>query len=506
MSALHAPRSSPPPASPALWSATQMMESLRKRDISSAELLATLLDRIDLLNPSLNAVVVRDPDAAMVAAREADRRRMRGDEAALLGLPMTVKDTYATAGMLTTCGLPSLANHVPRHDAEAVARLRRAGAVIIGKTNVPAGGADHQSSNPVYGFTRNPWDLGRTPGGSSGGPAAAVAAGLTPVELGSDIGGSVRVPAHFCGIFGHKSTYGVIPLSGHIPPAPPGSALEAPLSVAGPLARHATDLELLLDVLAGADPVRGAAWSLTLPNSRHHAISDFRVAVWAQDFPYATSNETASALDSLAEALRGLGVQVSTTARPDLAPDASFDIYLRTLLAIVLAGQPFHLAAENVAVLPEDAMPFYRLFQQSSTLDLGSWNALGEARAVLRQRWREFFTDWDVLITPAFATTAFPHDHSGGYEFDAQLTRRRDVDGTEIPYLQQLAWPGLATVSDLPATAVPMPREHGRLPLGLQLIGAEFGDRTVLRLAALLENELGCVAAVPPLAVHPTIS
>ena len=262
-----------------LQSATSLLAQLRERRIGSVELLELLFKRIERLNPRLNAVVALEMEQARAEARAADGApaNRRG---LLHGLPVTLKDAWEVAGMRSTCGLPELAHHRPDRDADAVALLRGAGAIPFGKTNVPSGAADGQSYNPVFGVTNNPWNVERTPGGSSGGAGAAVAAGFTPVELGSDIAGSIRIPAHFCGVFGHKASYGIVPMRGHIPP-PPGSNAIVPLGVAGPIARSPADLELLIDVLAApAEPDR-AAWSIRIPPSRHERLADFRVGVLA---------------------------------------------------------------------------------------------------------------------------------------------------------------------------------------------------------------------------------
>ena len=251
----------------ALQPAHALAASIRRRDLSSRELLDHYLARVDALNGPLDAVVTLDPDGARRAADAADAALARGDDVGPLhGVPMTVKDTYQTAGMRTTCGLPAW-DHVPERDAEAVRRLRGAGAVIFGKTNTPTLAGDWQTYNPMFGTSNNPWDTTRTTGGSSGGAAAAVATGMTALELGSDIGGSIRFPANWCGVCGHKPTWGVVSQAGHLPPAP-GTLAATDLSVVGPLARDVTDLELALEVLAGAAGHAAAGWRLELPPPR----------------------------------------------------------------------------------------------------------------------------------------------------------------------------------------------------------------------------------------------
>lgn len=482
----------------AYLAASDQVELLRTRQIGSEELLRLYVERAERLNPPINAIVAFDLDNAFAAAREADRRSVEErNNSPLAGLPMTVKETYGVTGMRTSCGLPFLADNISQEDAVAVGRLRGAGAVIFGKTNIPLGGADHQTDNPIYGLTRNPWSPDHTVGGSSGGSAAALSAGLTPLEFGSDIGGSIRIPAHMCGVFGHKSTYALVPTLGHVPPMP-GTTTEPELAVAGPLARSARDLELALDIVAGAGPANSLPGFTGLPASRHEELSGFRVALWTQNLPYATSAETVVALARLTDDLRRAGAQVSETARPDFDPQASLDIYLRSLFSIVLGGQSFELSAAERRDLPEDALYFGRILEDCAAGRGPGWTALSEARAGLRARWANFFRDWDVLICPVFPTVAFPHDLSGE-GMGAQLHRRRQVDDKDVVYMSQLSWPSLATVGNLPSTVIPVPRAPGELPLGLQLIGPAFEDRTTIRLAELIERHLGYRTQRPPL-------
>jgi amidase len=252
---------------------------------------------------------------------------------------MTIKDSFEVAGMPATCGIEQLRHYRPARDAVAVGRIRQGGAVIFGKTNLPAGAADHQSFNSLFGLTRNPWNVERTVGGSSGGSAAALAAGITPLEFGSDIGGSIRVPAHFCGVYGHKPSYGIVSVEGHIPP-PPGHLAQPELGVAGPLARSAADLELMLDVVLGAPEFGAGGAGIRLPPSRRSGLKDFRVAVWndAKSFPLDSSY--AAAIDALVDDLGRSGVAVDVAARPAIDPARSYSIYLQALFGIIGAGLP----------------------------------------------------------------------------------------------------------------------------------------------------------------------
>src|SRR5262245_37684026 len=262
----------------AFSTATEMLAALRARQVSSVELLDLHRRRIERYNPTLNALVEQDFDRAYAAAREADARRARGENAPLLGLPMTLKESFNVVGLRTTCGMPVWADFRSQHDAPVTARVRAAGGVIMAKTNVPQMLVDWQSANPVYGRTNNPWDLARTPGGSTGGGAAALAAGLTPLEYGSDIGGSIRVPAVFCGVYGHRPSETALPRSGQFPVPPlPNAAFV--LGVQGPMARSAADLELALDVAGGPEVGEDTAWRLAIPPARRERLTDFRVAI-----------------------------------------------------------------------------------------------------------------------------------------------------------------------------------------------------------------------------------
>jgi amidase len=301
-------------ADPAFADATECARAIRTRDVSSRELLDLLLERVDRLDGPINAVVTVDADAARARADDADRATAAGTSwGPLHGVPMTVKDVWETEGMRTTSGAPELADHVPATDALAVARLRAAGAVVFGKTNTPLYAGDIQTSNEVFGRTGNPWDVGRTPGGSSGGAAAAVAAGLTPLELGSDIGGSIRMPSHLCGTFGLKPTWGVVPSRGHIP----GGPIETDVNQGGPMARSVRDLELGLDVLAGPVPEDATAWHLELPRpERPVDVAGLRIDVVLDDPDFPVSAEVRDLLRAGADRLLDAGARVEERPLP----------------------------------------------------------------------------------------------------------------------------------------------------------------------------------------------
>ena len=458
------------------------MRLLEGGKIGAAELLELYLERIDRFNPAYNLVVAFDRDRARAAARDIDSQRASGDPLGpLAGLPITIKDSFEVTGMPTTCGLEPLRDHRPERDADAVALLREAGANIFGKTNLPAGASDWQSFNPVYGISRNPWNPDRTVGGSSGGAAGAVAAGFTAFELGSDIGGSIRIPAHFCGVFGHKPTYGLISVRGQIPP-PPGMLTRPELGVAGPIARSAADLALLMDVLA--DP---------LPAPRHGRLQDFRVGVWMGDGAYRVDSAYRAALDAYIADLRSAGARIEEVALP-VDPHDSYEIYLQVLFAIVGAPAPREADAFE-ALADQDETGIAAKLARYMRTTLGEWFELAEKRAHLFRAWGTFFRDCDLLLCPAVPVVAFPHMAEGSGVHSDQLFRRVTIDGEPAPYLD-FTWQGLALIANLPATVMPTGKFVDGLPTGLQIIGPHRKDRTVLRFAECAEQAAG--AFVPP--------
>lgn len=479
-------------------SATQWLESLRLGKIGAVELLQLHLNQLDKHHAAINAVVARDIDSAMASARATDNMAVE-DRGPLQGLPMTIKDTFEVVGMPATCGFPFLAGHMPHKDANAVARLRAAGAVIYGKTNVPTGAFDWQSYNSIYGTTNNPWNTERSPGGSSGGPAAAIAAGFSALELGSDIGGSIRVPSHFCGIYGHKSSYGIVPANGHIPPMP-GQILKVEQGVFGPMARSAFDIELALDVLVGPEERQQTAWNIRIPASRKSKLSEFRVAVWADQSAYAVDETYLAAIEDYVGDLRKLGVMVEA-AKPDINWAAAYETYLATLYQLVAA-----------AISEVDAQRYFEIAQSSPANDKNHTVQLARAMslrhyqyfevAANRERlfrvWDNFFQSYDLIICPVISTVAYPHDQSNDGPSSPLIGEFRNliVNGQKHSYFDGLQWPSVATVSDLPATAVPTGRLIDGMPVGVQLIGPYLEDRTPIRFAQLVEKELG--GFVPP--------
>ncbi|HIC37246.1 MAG TPA: amidase, partial [Candidatus Marinimicrobia bacterium] len=291
--------------------AHELVDLIKKKELSSVELLEALLKRVEQVNPELNAVVALDADRAMDRAKLADEALAKGEDLGPLhGLSMTIKDAYSVEGVVSTGGNPVWKDYVPEKNAEAVQHLVDAGAIVFGKTNVPLNSADLQSYNDIYGTTNNPWDLERTPGGSSGGSASSLASGMSPLELGSDIGGSIRTPAHFCGLYGHKPSYNIVSEVGHLPPPPGHISVGNGLSVAGPLARSPEDIEIALDILASPQEQDSIAWSFKLPKARSNKIEDLKIAVWPEEEYAEVDSETSSLISATVEDLKSAGAKI----------------------------------------------------------------------------------------------------------------------------------------------------------------------------------------------------
>jgi len=469
----------------AFRTATQLLDGLARREFSSVELLQHHLQRVERLNTRLNAIVTLDAERALARAAAADAARAAGQALGPLhGLPMTVKDSFETAGLRTTSGAPALAQHVPGADAVAVQRLVEAGAIVFGKTNLPTFAMDVQSFNPVFGTTNNPWDTGRSPGGSSGGAAAALAAGLTPLELGSDIGGSIRNPAHYCGVYGHKPSYGLVPQRGHIP-GPPGTLQEPDIAVAGPMARCAEDLALALGVLAGPDATHAPAWRVQLPPPRHAALREFRVAAWLDDAECRVDAAVLERLRATVETLRRAGVPVDESARPRHGFADALRVFRGLLYAATSPGLPeasFNELAVAAAAPAGDNVEFAR----GSTMRHRDWLRLHEERERQRLNWTRFFTGYDVLLCPVAPTTAILHDPSKPAD-----ARRIVVNGEPRSYWDQVDWAGLVGAAGLPATVAPVGRSTAGLPVGVQIVGPFLEDRTTIAFAQLLAGQIG---------------
>ncbi|WP_427893260.1 amidase [Kribbella sp. GL6] len=461
--------------------AEELVAALRAGEVTSVELTEQAIARIERDDQAINAICVPDFDRARDAAHAADQARARGEDRPLLGVPVTVKESYDVVGLPTTWGVPQYRDYLPAEDAVQVSRLKAAGAVILGKTNVPLGLQDIQTFNEIYGTTNNPWDHSRTSGGSSGGSAAALASGFGALSIGSDLAGSLRTPAHFCGVYAHKPTLGLAANRGMAPPPGPALPIDSDLAVVGPMARSARDLTLLLDVMAGPDPLR-LGLTYQLPPARHERLEDFRVLV-VEDHPLIpTGSAVRAAVNRVADALAAGGARVErhSPLLPDLAESGT--LYTQLLISGAVARFPTESLGQLRAGLEEDDQSLHATRLRAMEFSHRDWLQANARRELHRHGWRQFFAEFDVVVCPITPTPAFPHDHTPN-----PMERHLDIDGVEYPYFDQLVWAGLATMPGLPATAIPAGRSPEGLPVGVQLIGPMYEDRTPLRLAELLE-------------------
>ena len=472
--------------------AVEMVRLLRDGEVSSRELVDMHLERIERLDGRLNAVVTVDAAAARGQADELDRRRAQEGAVGLLhGLPLTLKDCWATKGMRTTAGNPEMAQLVPEADAEVVSRLRAAGAVVIGKTNLPENVTGQETGNDLFGRTCNPWDPGRTPGGSSGGAAAAVAAGLSPLEVGSDSGGSIREPAHCCGVYGHFPTSGLVPLAGHLPSVPVEDVgADVDLMAAGPLARHADDVALAMRVLAGVEPM-----------DEPLEVERLRVAVWldAPDMP--PSQEVTSLVRQAGDALAAAGASAREAAPAfDAAEarDVAFQLWVAASASSADDDQHAR-AVERVRSRGADDRSLPALRDRAQAMSHRDWLRLDARRRRMARAWAALFEDVDVVLCPASPVPAIPHDPVPEEvdSVDRRLARTIEVDGRDQPYLDQIMWNIVVGMAGLPSTVAPVGRTAGGLPVGAQVVARRFDDALTIAVAGLVGDLTGGYQ-VPP--------
>lgn len=467
---------------PVFWSASKLLRALRSRKIGAQELLDLYAQRIARHGEAINAIPVLDLERARRRARAYDRKDARQTQ--LAGLPMTVKESFDVEGLPTTWGLADYKDIPVATNAVAVERFLRAGANVFGKSNVPVLLADWETNNPVYGRTVNPWDRTRTPGGSSGGAAAALAAGLTALEIGSDIGGSIRNPAHYCGVFGHKPTWGIC--------SPVGQALagvkqQADISVIGPLARSADDLVLAFRIMAGPDAIDGAGWRLALPRPVRKTLRGWRVAVLKSHPTAEVDASVQEAIDDLAHFLARRGAKVSDRARPAFELEEAHRVFIQLLRGATSARQSDE-AVERLLALrsrlsPDDDTYFARMVRGNTQLHK-DWLIASNRRHQMRLAWAEFFRDWDVLLCPNAATAAFAHSMPG-----ERWERMIAVNGKPQPATTQMWWAGISGMCYLPGTVAPIALSQEGLPIGVQIVGPQYGDLATLRFAQILERE-----------------
>ncbi|HEV3226557.1 MAG TPA: amidase family protein [Acidimicrobiales bacterium] len=460
----------------AFRTARDLAAAVAAKEVSSRELLDLFVARAERLDESVHAVVTFDVDRARVAASAADDAMARGESfGPLHGLPITIKDAVETEGIPSTGGAVELTDHVPATDAPAVARLKAAGAIVYGKTNLPRWSGDLQSYNEIFGTTNNPWDATRVPGGSSGGPAAAVAAGLTSFELGTDIGGSIRIPSHFCGTFGLKPSFGVVPQRGYLDRVG-GGLTDSDINVFGPMARSSDDLELLLGVLAGPEPERTPAWRIELPASSITSLAGVRIGVWLDD-PFCTIDAPyRDVLHTTVDRLADAGAKIEEAHPPvDMAEQVA--LFNALILPAISPSLPDEIA---------DSMSGSHL----------QWLRLQDQRQAVIRTWARWFASgFDALLCPVTPTAAFPHNQEGD-----MFSRTLTINGVERSYLDNVSWTGLIGIVELPSAVPPLPRTRDGLPVGVQVVTPFLQDRAAIRLAGLIAEASGGGYSPPPLA------
>ncbi len=466
-------------------SAKKLASMIRTKKIGCLELLDLYLERINRFNPTINAIVVTDPEKARKRAKQADRALTKGKPwGPLHGVPMTIKESFDVAGLPTTWGVPGYKNNFPSKNALAVNRFLDAGAVLIGKTNVPLYLADWQTFNDIYGTTNNPWDVTRVPGGSSGGSAAALAAGLTGLEAGSDIGASIRNPAHYCGVYGHKPTYGIASPRGQ---ALPGVVAKSDISVVGPLARSAADLALALNLMAGPDDIDGLGWQLRLPRPKKGALREFKVAVVYDDPEAEVDVEVQEQLRGLVAFFRKSKVKVTENARPDIDSREAHRNFIQLLRAATCGRMTQDAFKQNLLALqslkPDDE-GYQAQMIRGQAMYHKQWLAHNEARHRMRLAWAEFFQKYDLFLCPIATTAAFPHNQQG-----ERWERMIMVNGKPQPSTTQMFWAGYSCNFYLPSTVAPIGLTDDGLPVGIQIVGPQYGDHTCIHFAGLLERE-----------------
>jgi amidase len=478
---------------PAFATAGEMAEAVRRKTISASELMSVTFQRIDRHNPTLNAIVWQDRERAMARAKQADDALATGDESGPLhGVPVTIKESFAYRGSPSTWGLPSLKDANSSRTAVAVARLESSGAIVAGKTNVPLMLGDWQTRNPLYGTTNNPWDLTRTPGGSTGGGAAALAAGLGCLTIGSDLSGSIRIPAHFCGVYGHKPSLGLVSLAGFQPgpwDGSPGYPMD--LSVAGPLARSARDLGLALDVLGGSNGDAAKAWTWRMPPPRHTRIADFRIGyVLDDDALGRVASDVGAVYEATLSALSKAGAKMERGWPAGVDPGAQMRVFSYLLFALLTAE------------MSDDARERSRTRFEENPDDIAAaaavepharWLHETQRRLAIRALWQTYFESHDVFLLPTAFTAAFPHDH--GEPIDSRVVATPEG---KRPYARDMAsWISVATVAGLPATVAPVGRTSAGLPVGIQIVGPMWEDGSSIECAALLSDLVGGFTAPP---------
>ena len=471
-------------------SALDLAKQIKDRKTTSVKLTKYFIERIQQHNPALNAVISTNFENALKQARHADTLAKKGEFIGPLhGIPMTIKDSFEVVGMPTTSGSKRLKDHFASQNAVAVQRLVDAGAIILGKTNLPLYAGDLQSFNDLHGVTNNPWDHSKTPGGSSGGAAAALAAGLTPIELGSDIAGSIRTPSHYCGIYGHKTTHGIIPFKGHIPGLP-GTLSSPDLAVAGPMAKSVKDLQLMLDILVKDGDDEQSALQVRLPKASKKSPKSFKVLAWIDDPLCPIEPDLATRYKALFNELREKGVTVVEGSPEQLNFTEIYELYLNLLGGVMgltqkdLQQQIISHSASLLGKLGKliNFPPHFEHFARGAGQSHFSWLKKNERRERLKAKFTQLYSEYDVVLTPVVPFTAIPHDHSPIMALRKVITR-----GKERHYTDHMPWIALATVFGLPATSAPVGKDRDGMPFNIQIIGDSYQDKTTLQFASFIE-------------------
>ena len=471
--------------------ATELLRRYQDKSLSPVEVTQAVLDRIEHDNPVVNAFCIVDPKQALASARGSESRWAKGAPCGLVdGVPTTIKDVVLTKGWPTLRGSRTTDPHQSwEEDAPCTARLREQGAVLLGKTTTPEFGWKGITDSALTGITRNPWNTGRTPAGSSGGAAAAAALGLGALHIGTDGGGSIRMPAAFTGVFGHKPTMDLIPQQGH---TAPGVDTAVDIAVVGPLARSAKDLDMALSVLAGPAGFDATGYRVDLPHSTRESLSDYRVGVLLDTPACKTATPLIDHLQGTVDQLAGLGVQASS-ASPQIDQVEFFENYL--LLLRAATGASSNDEASTNALPGHEAWErgertYRNLVDHGTHMTHREWFGLHQQRERYRQQWAKYFDEFDLLLCPAAASTAFPHDHEG-----ERPDRTIEIDGGQEPVVDQLFWAGWSCSVYLPSTVAPVGLLEG-LPVGIQIVAPHLHDRRSIHFASLIERELG--GFVPP--------
>jgi len=476
-------------------SAIEAASMIASKKISSVELTQLMLSRIAEIDKKINAINVLLGDEALEKAREADEALSRGEiHGPLHGVPITIKDSFRIKGVVTTAGNPVLKNYVPDQDASSVARLKNAGGVILGNTNVPYMLDDHQSFNEIYGRTLNPWNLERSPGGSTGGGAAALAAGLSYLSLGSDTGGSIRVPSHFCGIFGHKPTIDLVPKKGQIPPLPGSLPYKSNgLSVAGPLARSAEDLKLLLQICGGPVEPETVAYSWQMPAERKSDLKDYRIKFVIDDALCPVSSEIKPVMKSAMEKFENTGLNIVEGWPDNINPEEQYHNYLYLLHAYVSGGALESELESLYAQAKSDDKSLSKIRAMAFTNRHKYFAEQESRRLKAREDWQEYFGEYDAFILPVAFVPAFPHIDKPWFPNNPDPSKRRILKTPEgnRDYDDMLFWISFATLTGLPATVFPIGLSDTGLPVGLQIIGPFLEDATPISLAGTLSEIAG---------------